>query len=454
MRSWMLHLALLAAIPGSRPMLAAALPTDPVLPAAFATHDDDGPADSLYKSAREALNRNQYRRAADLFAELSKRYPKSSYASDALYWEAFALYRTGGTEDLKAARARLETQKAMFPKSATRGDADALAIRIQTELAQRGDQAAAISIERSAQGAGSAHAEGGGTDCDDDSDLRIAALNGLLQMDADRALPILGKVLARRDPGSECLRRKAVFLIAQKRTENTVDQLLSAARNDPDAEVRSQAVFWLSQVPSPRAIAALDSIARRSTNPDLQDKAVFALSQQHDPAATKAMREIAESRDMNRDIREKAIFWLGQSKSGGTEYLKGLYARLDDDDLRQKVIFGVGQSRTPEDRQWLFDLAKNEKNPLESRKQAIFWAAQAGATANDLGALYGSLQTPELREQTIFALSQTKDPAAVDRLVAIARKDSDPEMRKKALFWLSQLHDPRVADILEQMLNE
>ncbi|HEX6107546.1 MAG TPA: outer membrane protein assembly factor BamD, partial [Gemmatimonadales bacterium] len=51
------------------------------------------PADSLYRAAREALNRRDYRRAAELFAALPGRYPASGYAPDAYYWQAFALYR-------------------------------------------------------------------------------------------------------------------------------------------------------------------------------------------------------------------------------------------------------------------------------------------------------------------------------------------------------------------------
>lgn len=273
-------------------------------------------------------------------------------------------------------------------------------------------------------------------------------------MDADRAMPILVKVLARRDAGSVCLRRKAVFLVAQKRTPDTEDQLLAAARSDPDDVVRSQAVFWLSQVHSTRAALALDSIARRSNDPDVQEKAVFALSQQRDPKATESLRQIAESREMNRDIREKAIFWLGQRHDDGLDYLKGLYDRLDDDQLRERVIFSIGQSHSPESRKWLLDLAQSEKTNVELRKKAIFWVAQGGASAGDLGAIYSSLKDPELKEQAIFALSQVRDSTAVDRLIEIARKDGDPEMRKKAVFWLSQRHDPRVAAILEQILSE
>src|SRR2546422_7489495 len=88
------------------------------------------------------------------------------------------------------------------------------------------------------------------------------ALNGLLQMDAANALPILKKVLARRDPCSAGLRRKAVFIVSQKRDTETENILLDVAQHDPDAEVRQQGVFWLSQVPTDRSVNMLDSILR------------------------------------------------------------------------------------------------------------------------------------------------------------------------------------------------
>ena len=43
------------------------------------------PADSLYRAARSALQDRNYRRAADLFAQLTAKHPKSSYAGDA-FW--------------------------------------------------------------------------------------------------------------------------------------------------------------------------------------------------------------------------------------------------------------------------------------------------------------------------------------------------------------------------------
>ncbi len=431
----------------------------------------EDPADSLYRLGREALNRNQYRRAAELFAELSKRHPRSGYAADALYWEAFARYRVGGSDDLRAALARLDDQKRRYPKAATAGDADALATRIRGELARQGDAGAAQDVVRVATEATAAspgasssasatsssssdRSPKGDPDCDDDGDVKLAALNAVLQMDADRAMPLLTRVLARRDPGSVCLRRKAIWLVAQKRTDSTETVLLNSLRNDPDHEVREQAVFWLSQVPGPRAAAALDSIVRFSKDEQIQDRAVFALSQQDDPKASDALRALAERRDAPVSIREKAIFWLGQSKSGGPAYLRTLFPRLENDALKEKAIFAIAQSKRPEDQRWLIDMAKDGRTSIELRKQAIFWASQSGADAADLDGLYRGLADRELKEQVIFALAQTKDPAAVDKLIAIAKNDSDKELRKRALFWLGQSRDPRVANVLEQMLLE
>ena len=164
-------------------------------------------------------------------------------------------------------------------------------------------------------------------------------------MDDERARPILQRVLARRDAASACLRRKAVFLIAQQDAAGTEDILLQAVRSDPDREVREQAVFWLSQVGTERAVGALDSILRSSKDPGIQEKALFALSQHGGDRAAQALRAYAERADLSTDLREKAIFWIGQT--GGPEnnaFLRALYGRLKDESLRDKVLFSISQA--------------------------------------------------------------------------------------------------------------
>ena len=115
-------------------------------------HQSD-PADSLYKAGRNALNKNQYKTAADLFRQVRSRYPKSAYVPDTYYYEAFALYRTGSNADLRQAGSLLETQATKYPKAATAGDARGLMSRIDAQLAQKGDAPAAERMSATASAA-------------------------------------------------------------------------------------------------------------------------------------------------------------------------------------------------------------------------------------------------------------------------------------------------------------
>ncbi len=433
------------------------------------------PGDSLYRLARASLNRGRYRDAGNQFRELRRRYPKSGYAANSMYWEAFALYREGGNERLRRAAAVLDEQREKYPDATTAGDASTLAVRIRGELARMGDNEAAAAIAEDANDAATPAPPSPETprtprpsrapramsarerDCGDESDMKIAALNALLQMDADRAVPILKQVLARRDSGSVCLRRKAIFLVSQKQTDATEDILLDAARSDPDPEVKQQAVFWLSQVGTEKAVMALDSILSRSSDPSLQEKAIFALSQHSGGRAAAALRAYVERKDAPEEMREKAVFWLGQSNDPeNPAFLRQVYARTGSQALKQKILFALSQSRGAENQRFLLDVARNKDEEIEVRKQALFWAGQSGSVSTaDLASLYTTMPDRQMREQIIFVLSQkNNDAAAMDKLIEIARRDPDPELRKRALFWVGQSKDPRATQLLQDILTD
>jgi HEAT repeat protein len=422
----------------------------------------DDPADSLYRVAREQLNRGDYRIAAQSFARIVERYPQSAYAADALYWEAYAEYRLGEKSDLRSALNALETQRTRFPKASTRGDADALAVRVRGALARLGDGDAAESIATQAAQAKPCTTRGGDdVDEDNDDDLRIAALNSLLQMNAEQAMPILRQVLAKRDACSASLRAKAVFLVSQKRTPDTEDILLDVVRNDPSAGVRKKAVFWLGQVNSDRAAQALEKLLTSSgTSEELREEAVFALMQQRTERGEAAVRAIAQDDESPAGLREKAVFWLGQNRSAvNASFLRGLFTHLAstrgerNEAVAQKILFSLSQMRGEGNDRWLMEVAADPKYTVETRKQAIFSAGQIRVPTSELTALYDKLTDRELKGQLIWVLSDRHDTAAMDRLIEIAKRDPDPEMRKKAIFWLGQSHDPRVKQLLLDIIN-
>jgi HEAT repeat protein len=467
-----------------------------VAPAAWSAKD---PADSLYREARAALSKGDYAKAAELFRKINRLFPDSDYAGEALYYQAFAEYRLGGSDRLRSALQSLTQIQSRYPDLAKRSDARALRTRVCGELAKQGDEACAAEVANAvssavsvavgqavssamsvAAGAATGAIEGataaiaGAVDqgvatgingssrrtragCpseDDDDDERIAALNALIQMDADRAMPILTKVLDRRDACSVGLRRKAVFLVSQKRTPETADVLLRIARNDPDEEVREQAVFWLSQVPDERAVTMLQEILGSSSNDELKNKALFALSQHRSENAARFLRDFALRENESDELRGQAIFWLGQRRSPeNAEFLRSLYSRIKSDEVKEKILFSLSQQRGVGNDKWLLDIARNRSENIEIRKKALFWAGQGGASAEQLRSLYSTLPDSEMREQLIFVYSQRRDPAMVDMLLDIAKNDRDPELRKKAIFWLGQSHDPRVQQFLLDLIN-
>src|SRR3989475_3735470 len=269
------------------------------------------------------------------------------------------------------------------------------------------------------------------------------------QMDAANAVPILKRVLARRDACSAGMRRKAVFLLSQKRTGETEDILLDVAQHDPDSEVRQQAVFWLSQVPTERAVGMLDSILKSTSDEELQDKAIFALSQQRNPRAGEILRAYADRPGAPAKARLKAIFWLGQRPSPeNAAFLRALYAKLAEPDLKEKVIFSLSQMHGEENLRWMMDIALNEREDIEMRKKALFWAGQSGANLDQLVALYDRLQNQEMKEQLVFVYSQRRGAPPPRKLSGTARPRTNRGARGKAPVRIGQARHPLAANMV------
>lgn len=442
--------------------------------------DAQDPADGVYRQAREALNRSDYARAVELFAQIRARYPRSAHTPDAYYWEAFAQQRRGTAEHLHQALELLRQQAERHPDAPTRREARTLEIRIESALARQGDAgSAAAMFERGMMIApptppvpptpptprvaptpptpptppvpGRASMR-----CEGEDEEQVMVLNGLMNMDADRAVPLLERVMARRDASSTCLRRRAVFLLGQKQSSRTEQLLLDAARSDPDAEVREQAIFWLGQSGGPRAAAALDSILRTSTDPKIQVRAIFSLAQGNSATAGPVLRSYASRADVSREVRDQAVFWLGQTGTAeDARFLQDLYRRERDEGIKERILFSVAQNHAAQASTgpWLAAIAANSQEPIKLRKNAIFWAGQTGAPLADLIRAYDQMPEAEMKEQVIFVLSQRSEREATDKLIAIARTDKDAKLKARALFWLGQRNDPRAQELYLEILE-
>ena len=116
----------------------------------------------------------------------------------------------------------------------------------------------------------------------------------------------------RKDPDSE-LRRHATFALSQSDAVDAHAVLVDVARTDRDDEVRAQALFWIAQGGDPRAKDAILAVIANDASEHVQEQGVFALSQLK-PGGDEALAELVRG-NASREVKKKALFWLGQSGS-------------------------------------------------------------------------------------------------------------------------------------------
>ncbi|MDB4888239.1 MAG: hypothetical protein JWL61_94, partial [Gemmatimonadetes bacterium] len=398
---------------------------------------------------------------ATLFQQVIDRYPDSEFAPDALYYRAYALYKSGNSNDLKSAVLALDRQATRYPKAGTLSDAKLLRASILSEQAKRGNPEAGITIAIGGQQLKSENR------CPtDDDDMRLAALEGIMQQDPDQVLPVLQKLLERKDECSIRLRKKAVNMLAQTKEEERADILLRVASTDPSAEVRREAVGYLSSVNTERAAKALDSILFTAVDADTRDRALSALSQHRSPSARLSLRKFAEQTNIPTELRVRAVYYISQGRRTGDEadYLRALYNKTASPEIREAIIQGFANQRTPDRTSWLLGIARDKSQEIELRKKALYHAGQTPSSSGspsyalelkDLLPLYDEFNgQQEMQEQMLYVYAQRKETEATDKLLAIAKAEKNTELRRKAVSWLSQRKDPRVKQFLLDLLSQ
>ena len=222
----------------------------------------------------------------------------------------------------------------------------------------------------------------------------------------------------------------------------------------PGNGVAGAAVGALGMIPDGAGVPALMTLAR-SGSESVRKAAVFWLGQRDEEKAHALVRTVAGDDKETDAVRRAAIFALSQGEGASAAdfaFLRSLFDRVSSDRLKEQVLFSVSQHESWDGARWLLDQARDESQPMEVRRKAVFWAGQGHASVADISSLYKSAKDARLREHVIFVLSQRDEEAATTQLLSIAREDPDREMRKKALFWLAQKNDPRVTKLITDMV--
>ncbi|MBN1781533.1 HEAT repeat domain-containing protein [bacterium] len=225
---------------------------------------------------------------------------------------------------------------------------------------------------------------------------------------------------------------------------------------DRPVRLRDLPVLWLGTVSQTESLDFLSSQYRQSRSERYRkDLIVCVATHTLKDRVIPFLNERVQSGEPE-ELREDAVFWLGQQEDLRALRILGECIRADpSSDVQEKAVFGISQMHLPEAEDALIDLAYHARS-RELRKKAVFWLGQKASenAARALKDVVFNAEETEIQKHAVFALSQQHGSATVDDLVRIAETHPNPEIRKTAIFWLGETGDPRAVDALVRMARE
>ena len=158
---------------------------------------------------------------------------------------------------------------------------------------------------------------------------------------------------------------------------------------------------------------------------------------------------------MPNEARTAAIQGLGGEYGSAADatFLRDLYPKLTSDHQRDAALSAIASIGGSTNATWLLTIARGDTGYVRQRRRAIELADRAGVPVTELISLYDNVGDSEIRSAIIDALARDGSRAAVDKLLAIARDDTQSNQRRRAISMLGKFDDARVRDALRGLVE-
>jgi HEAT repeat protein len=285
----------------------------------------------LYDEGREALDQDEFQEAERSFTELVKLNGPQTDA--ALYWTAYAQNREGKKE---AALGTIAELKKRYPQSRWKKDGEALEIEVRSSTGAKANPEA-----------------------QNDEDLKLLALQGLMNNNPEKAIPLVQGVL--NGAGSPRVKSQALFVLAQNGSPQAEEVLGKIARGQSNPDLQRKALSYLAMFGGKRAGKILAEVYTSSNDPEVKRAVIrsYIISGDREQLAALAKNE------PNPELRKEAIRNLGVT--GGQAELQSMYPKETDRAVKEEILnaYFIGG-----DAKGLIRVAKTEKDP-ELKKKAV-----------------------------------------------------------------------------------
>ena len=371
--------------------------------------------EALYSDGTRAINDAHWSQAEQIFRNVASQH--GARAEAALYWEAYAENKQGNASRALEICAQL---RHAYPQGNWVKECSALEI----EIHGKSDDPVPPQAEQ-------------------DEELKLLALNSLMQQDEEHAVPIIQQIL--NSDKSEKLKERALFVLGQDQSPQAQALLGQVASGERNPGLQRKAIQMMAVTRGKQAAETLANIYRQTTNQEIKNTILhtYLIIGTPDPLVEAARHE------SNPELVRTAVHTLGAM--GATSQLLTLYHDSSSPEVKAEVISGLipaGQKGA----EALSNIAGSEQDP-ELRRKAIRNLGIAGgmSAAPALVATYKKnpdVETKKAVAQALFLAGDSHD------LIELARAEKDPAVKQSLVQQLSLLHNKEATDYMIEILNK
>lgn len=386
----------------------------------FVQKDTVSSQDQLYKEGQEAMDNGRWSDAAAKFDQVAR--TKGPRTDAAMYWKAYALNKAGRVQEALETIAALRQQS---PASKWAQDAG----RLEAEIRPKGV------VQTTGDGSGKPARN-------EDEEMKLVALNALMNQDEARAIPLLEKFIANNQ--SKRLREKALFVLGQSDDPKAIDLISRIAKGEIYPELQTKAIHQIGVVnANDRNMTTLSQIYATSNSYDVKR----AILQTFGINGSKDLLMKAVRSEKDEKLQKAAIQGLGIA--GAKTELRQLYKELPGYEAKRAVLDAFIVSG---DDEAFAEVARTETDPQLRRKAIQGIGISGGRNAGPaLVAIYKQFNDPETKRAALDGLFVSDNAKA---LVELAKSETNPEMKRRIVEKLSVMNNKEATDYMIEILNK
>jgi HEAT repeat protein len=224
-----------------------------------------------------------------------------------------------------------------------------------------------------------------------------------------------------------------------------------------NCEIKILALQSLFESNEDRAVSFVTDMLKNNSEscPGLKAAAVSLAGSHGGARVVPLLLEVARSNgDMK--LRQTAIKRLGEQNSDAVaDELGRLYESDKTTEIRTQILRAFSEMQTPHAEAKLVEAARSGGDPAV-RQMAIRYLGEldSASSLDELLRLFDAESTPEIRSRILRALSERDDARAQAKLLEIARKGQTSEIRVEAIRRLGDHGNKAIEDLLQLYATE